>query len=950
MFPFSRSRIHPLLLVPVFLFGVAFSRFNPPALPNPVYHGDVYTGEDPYQPFLPPDAPPLNQFEEEDLRRASDRNGDGRPRSGRGTGGDNGEWDSEVDPDDATSRPAHLRQLEGYLYFPPAAPLVSMHIPLSTDAYKAKGQFDQLLVISPQIPEPVGRNGQPLPGPPPPPVLEWSHPGAPFRPPVPPSVPVAIADTPAARHPAAAAARVPPVAVIPQARKLGANAEAMRRANLEGRPFKPVKPAEILQDQRLADVAERRKVAIALAEKAELQRQKDQREWTGPIYAPKGQAPLPIGRNPAAPPRRVPAPDHEPTSQEMADEDAELLEIFDSLTTKERELLTVDELAVFMELENEHGSALFRMERAANGGRAGGGELRRNFKRAAIPSEDSSESEESVESSPEVGTDAESKVADVVEEIPTAVEDEDSALHVKRAEESSPRTERVHPMAYLIQEAEEKWDALLERQSQTLFQAVVEYQRRYGRKPPLGFDAWWRYAMQNRVVLVDEYDQIDEDIKPFFSLPASEIRARQKALASNTRLPHHAETFTVDVEDGAISVYGPFRRGQLAEDAQNLMGQFAESLPDISLTFASHELPTVAISGEARLRHEHYATNGHVLDQTQRRDFLENTAYQPWQGLCRPNSTSRRVANGQSTGRPHGPSFVSTDHLTAMDMCLHPELLAQNGFTSWDGPRPYLLYPLFSWSKTSMHADILSAPVGSLLDAAGRVYSWEKKTQSKVMWRGDTTGMYARRGSTWRTTQRSRLVLLTSDHEGQREVHFADPKAHDAIRRFTGPTADINAFYFDVGFSGTPIQCDPNDQTCQIMLQELRFLPTMNKDRANLYKYVLDVDGNGASSDLSRLLHTGTVVFKSTIFPQCYVPIKSDYSDLTDAAAFFIGAPDGTASHDALGKKIAENGKKWAKDHMREADMAAYQFRLYLEYARLVSRVEEGSHDFVLDN
>ena len=45
-----------------------------------------------------------------------------------------------------------------------------------------------------------------------------------------------------------------------------------------------------------------------------------------------------------------------------------------------------------------------------------------------------------------------------------------------------------------------------------------------------------------------------------------------------------------------------------------------------------------------------------------------------------------------------------------------------------------------------------------------------------------------------------------------------------------------------------------------------------------------------------------------------YVPIKSDYSDLTDAAAFFIGAPDGTGSHDNLAKKLALNGKKWAQE------------------------------------
>lgn len=59
-----------------------------------------------------------------------------------------------------------------------------------------------------------------------------------------------------------------------------------------------------------------------------------------------------------------------------------------------------------------------------------------------------------------------------------------------------------------------------------------------------------------------------------------------------------------------------------------------------------------------------------------------------------------------------------------------------------------------------------------------------------------------------------------------------------------------------------------------------------------------------------------------------YIPIQSDYSDLADVAAFFIGAPDGTGSHDALAKRIAQQGKQWSEQHYREVDMAAYAFRL----------------------
>ena len=48
-----------------------------------------------------------------------------------------------------------------------------------------------------------------------------------------------------------------------------------------------------------------------------------------------------------------------------------------------------------------------------------------------------------------------------------------------------------HPIFELIRNAEEEWQAKLARSSKTLAQAVAEYQRRYKRLPPLGFDDWF---------------------------------------------------------------------------------------------------------------------------------------------------------------------------------------------------------------------------------------------------------------------------------------------------------------------------------------------------------------------------------------------------------------------------------------------------------------------------
>lgn len=59
-------------------------------------------------------------------------------------------------------------------------------------------------------------------------------------------------------------------------------------------------------------------------------------------------------------------------------------------------------------------------------------------------------------------------------------------------DEASPRTlpDRLHPISHLVARAEEEWDDMLRRQSQTLEQAVAEYRRRYKMNPPVGFDSW----------------------------------------------------------------------------------------------------------------------------------------------------------------------------------------------------------------------------------------------------------------------------------------------------------------------------------------------------------------------------------------------------------------------------------------------------------------------------
>lgn len=81
-----------------------------------------------------------------------------------------------------------------------------------------------------------------------------------------------------------------------------------------------------------------------------------------------------------------------------------------------------------------------------------------------------------------------------------------------------------------------------------------------------------------------------------------------------------------------------------------------------------------------------------------------------------------------------------------------------------------------------------------------------------------------------------------------------------------------------------------------------------------------------------------------------YVPVKNDYSDLVDSVVFFrglgLGAEEGGGGEEELAKSIAKEGRDWSLKYWRKEDIVAYMFRLFLEYARIMS-VEREDMGFV---
>jgi hypothetical protein len=118
--------------------------------------------------------------------------------------------------------------------------------------------------------------------------------------------------------------------------------------------------------------------------------------------------------------------------------------------------------------------------------------------------------------------------------------------------------------------------------------------------------------MENRITLVDEYDQIHNDLLPFHSLPVREFRRRASSLQTDSRLPWHAHSFGLEIKDGAVghSAGSAGKGGTRTEDLMDLLGEFSELLPDMEIRFSEGDEPSVVVSGEAKERHIEYAKKG----------------------------------------------------------------------------------------------------------------------------------------------------------------------------------------------------------------------------------------------------------------------------------------------------------------------------------------------------
>ncbi|KAM5351410.1 hypothetical protein ACJ41O_004133 [Fusarium nematophilum] len=528
----------------------------------------------------------------------------------------------------------------------------------------------------------------------------------------------------------------------------------------------------------------------------------------------------------------------------------------------------------------------------------------------------------------------------------------------------------AHPIKYLVSNAQREFEEVRARQSRTLDDAVREYRRRYGMPPPPHFDKWFQFAKDNGVKMIDEFDTIYDLITPFWGLKPRTIRGRaREALGFDNGL------IGVSIRQHKITY---IRNGEEWQQnaTRGMMEKFLQYLPDMDLAFNFHDESRVILSHEdlARLvktakeknmpaamavskpindftRTSPELHDGKSFEETTLTRFNSFAHQSTWSHSrmsCPPDSPARCLEEEERADHRsrYGMSELGfVYNTTAMsDICLSPSLGSTFGF--FGGPNTYRivqdLFPIFSQSKISSYSDLVYP---SPWDWAAMVeydeemdMEWAKK-ESKLYWRGSTTGGYSRNGR-WRRQHRQRLVQkLNARDQAQILVSQGRP-AWGASEVPRGDYRDL----VDVRFSHVG-QCDPGD--CEAQRAFFNVSEAVDQQRAWAYKYLLDMDGNAFSGRFRAFLRSRSLVFKLAVFREWhaewlkpwahYVPLSVQGDDWLEAVRFFEN--EEAARGEA--ERIAMASRDWANQAIRQVDMEAWFFRLMLEYARVIDAQRE---------
>lgn len=495
-----------------------------------------------------------------------------------------------------------------------------------------------------------------------------------------------------------------------------------------------------------------------------------------------------------------------------------------------------------------------------------------------------------------------------------------------------------HPVEDLVRDAKIDFENLLHKQSKTYAAAREEYQRRYGRPPPPGFEAWYEFAISHQSPIIDDFDIINDALSPFWKLSGKQV---QQIMRNVQNVPNN-ELWSCKISRTAANTecthpYRSYDRhfGLLFD---TLLGSVRGKLPDVEFLVNHLDEPRVLIP----------PTPNGVLPHSKRPFEFTQLSKQPvWDVVTKYCEAQRSQTDTGFTNieKAHGLPFV-TRPSSAKDLCIHPEHSVMHGLTT--SPFSFRLIeglvPVLTTGSLSTMGDILLPSPAYIEDEfkydEQHDVDWDKK-RNNLYWAGSTTGGFAM-DDNWRSFQRQRFVTLAENLEKQQYTYLRE--SNGAAGRVL--SSFLNGRLFDVAFTKI-FQCE--SKHCREQSLYFNTKGWAGKDEALKSRLVFDLDGNGISGRYYKLLASRSTPLKQTLLREWhderlvpwvhYVPVSQSLEELPELVVYLTSTDRGRRT----AREIAEQGREWYYQALREADLSVYVYRLVLELARLQDPGREAS-------
>ena len=536
-------------------------------------------------------------------------------------------------------------------------------------------------------------------------------------------------------------------------------------------------------------------------------------------------------------------------------------------------------------------------------------------------------------------------------------------------------------MMYRANDASTHWSkkALV---SKSLSVAVTEYATRYHRLPPPNFDAWYNFAKLRDCHVIDDYDQINADLLPFWGIQPSVIRA------NSVPKTNAIGTIRINIDGPGVVVAGEKESMPMAE----MIGNFAEWLPPMQILVHRHVDPIVAVSHWKRTGLEQKAIaeikkpkSPAVGNWTEYN--AENWPKIPAQKILpAPEMNSLHLSKWDAYLRlscpmfsparqnphfsdklciqcvsPHSINQFMWNTTKALDICHQPDLYSISNFLASPATAPLSGYPaselvpIFSPRKVDGYNDILYPAPGSYIqrDATssppnlnfalpeGVAEKKYKDLSNSLFWLGQRPVTSGLTTNSWQGLAEQRLVQFArwKGETGKEKVPFLlpiDQRERYYMNAFVklgglGPQLPVKA-NFTVSTPATdcqkPQECETQDKFFGVETfdkserthEESRFNHrfSLTMDTDAPHKFVQDLQSNSAPVQ--------STIFREWFTPRLtpwlhYIPLDMRWHGLHSTLAYFMGIEGEVKGREARMKKRGGDALAIAREGRKRAEL-----------------------------